>query len=253
MIKQKLMEKKRYFNNNIGPIKDNEILALNKAFELCDEIEGITQITLLIHTKGNTAYLERIFNTRNLKKFFSGVKIDENYPPLKIETVRTFNDDWEGKIIVVSFGLRSNELHKYDDYENIAGIIAHQWSEDSVKDWAKSWGAINLESDTEIEKTSLPDKVVQQAFIDLSNSINMTTGIRHFMDEEQCKTYIRALHKYNYELNSKEIFSFLTTGLGWESEDANDVIKLINKINSGGYFKGGAKIGLQYYIKQWKS
>ncbi|MEK9603614.1 MAG: hypothetical protein VW127_04240 [Flavobacteriaceae bacterium] len=247
------MEKKRYYNDNIGPIKENEVLALKKAFELCNEIGDITQITLLIHTKGNTGYLERIFETRNLKDFFRGVKIDENYPPLKIETVRTFNDDWQGKKIVVAFGLRSNELHKYDDYENVAGIIAHQWSEDSVKDWAKSWGAMNLKSETKIEKTALPDKVVQQAFIDLSNSINMTTGITHFMDEEQCKTYIRALKKYGYEMNSKEIFSFLTTELNWESDNANDVIKLIDKVNSGGYFKGGAKTGLQHHIKRWKS
>ena len=131
------MEKKRYYNDNIGPIKENEVLAFKKALELCNEIEDITQITLLIHTKGNTGYLERIFGTRNLKDFFHGIIIDKDYPPFKIETVRTFNDDWQGKKIVVAFGLSSNELHKYDDYENVVGIIAHQWSENSVKDWAK--------------------------------------------------------------------------------------------------------------------
>lgn len=205
------MEKRRYYNDNIGPLKENEVRAFKKALELCNEIEDITQITLLIHTKRNTGYLERIFGTRNLRDFFRGVKIDEIYPPLKIETVRTFSDNWQGKKIVIAFGLHSHELYKYDNYENVAGIIAHQWSEDSVKDWAKSWEAINLKSETKIGKTMLPDKVVQQAFIDLSNSINMTTGIHHFMDEEQCKTYIRALKKYNYELNSKEILTFLTT------------------------------------------
>ncbi|WP_028374535.1 hypothetical protein [Leeuwenhoekiella sp. MAR_2009_132] len=247
------MEKKRYYNDNVGANKENEILALKKALELCNEIGDITQIVFLIHTKGNTGYLERIFNTRNVKNLFRGVKMDESYPPMKIETLRTFNDDYQGNKIVVAFGLRSNELHKYDDYENITGIIAHQWMEDSVKDWARTWGAIDIKSETKIEKTELPDKVVQKAFIDLSNSINMSTGIHHFMDEEQCKTYIRALNKYNYELNSKQIFSFLTTELNWESDYANDIIKLIDKVNSGGYFKGGAKTGLQHYIKRWKS
>ena len=247
------MEKRRYYNDNIGPLKENEVRAFKKALELCNEIEDITQITLLIHTKRNTGYLERIFGTRNLRDFFRGVKIDEIYPPLKIETVRTFSDNWQGKKIVIAFGLHSHELYKYDNYENVAGIIAHQWSEDSVKDWAKSWEAINLKSETKIGKTMLPDKVVQQAFIDLRNSINMTTGIHHFMDEEQCKTYIRALKKYNYELNSKEILTFLITELDWESDNANDVIKLIEKVNSGGYFIGGAKTGLQHHIKRWKS
>lgn len=221
--------------------------------ELCDEIDGITQITLLIHTKNNTGYLERIFSTRDLKDFFLGIKIDLKYPPLKIETVRTFNDDWSGKKIIVAFGLRSKELHRYDDFANVAGIIAHQWSEDSVKDWAKSWGAINLKTETEIEKITFPHKVVQQAFIDLSNSINMSTGITHPMDNDLCKTYIRALNKYNYELNQKEILSFLTTELNWDSDDANEVIILIDKINSGRYFKGGDKTRLHHHIKRWKS
>jgi len=247
------MEKKRYFNDNIGPIKENELLALKKALELCDEIGDITQIVLLIHTKNNTGYLERIFETRNLKDFFRGVKIDKNSPPLKIETIRTFNEDWQSKKIVVAFGLRSEELHKYDDFESVVGIIAHQWSEDSIKDWAKSWGAIDLKTNTKIQKTALPDKVIQRAFTDLTNSINMTTGITHPMDNEQCKTYIRALNKYNYKMNSNEIFSFLTTELGWESDNANEVIKLIDKVNSGGYFKGGTKTGLQHHIKRWKT
>lgn len=247
------MEKKRYYNDNIGPIKENEVLALKKAFELCSKIGNITQITLLIHTKGNTGYFERIFETRDLKDFFRGVKIDPNYPPLKIETVRTFNDDSQGNKIVVAFGLCSNELRKYDDYESVEGIIAHQFSADSVKDWAKSWGAIDLKTEKEIDKTELPGKVVQQAFIDLSNSINIKSGITHSMDEELCKTYIRALKKYNYELDSKKILSFLTTNLKWSSDNANNVIKLIDKVNSGGYFKGGAKTGLQHHIKRWKS
>ena len=111
------MEKKRYYNDNIGPIKENEVQALKKALELSKEIGDITQITLLIHTKGNTGYLKRVFETQNLQDFFRGVIIDKNYPPLKIETIRTFNDDWHSKKVVVAYGLRSNELHKFDDYE----------------------------------------------------------------------------------------------------------------------------------------
>ncbi|PID64447.1 MAG: hypothetical protein CR962_01510 [Gammaproteobacteria bacterium] len=222
------MEKKRYYDDNVGPVKENELLAFKKALELCNEIGDITQITLLIHTKANTGYLERIFGTRDLKAFFRGVKIDSNYPPLKIETIRTFNDDWQGKKILVAFGLNSDELYKYDDYQNISVIIAHQWSEDSLKDWARCWGAINLKTGIKIEKNTLPNKVVQQAFIDLTDSINLSTGITHPMDEEQCKTYIRALKKYNYEL-------------------------LIDKVNSGRHFKGGEKTGLQNHIKRWES
>jgi len=247
------MEKIRYYNDNTGPIKEAEVLAFKKALQLCHELENINEVALLIHTKNTTGYLERIFGTRNLNSYFKGVTPDPKYPSFKIETVRTFSDSWQRNVILVCFGLRSEELSKYDDFESVKAIIAHQWKSPDVQNWAKSWEAINLDSDEKSEKMPFPDKVVQEAFNDLSSSINMSTGITHPMDEEQCKTYLRALYKYEYKLDAAEVFAYLTTELKWDSDNANDVIKLINKLNSGGYFIGGAKTGLQNYIKDWKS
>lgn len=247
------MEKIRYYNNNTGPIKEAEVLAFKKALQLCKEMENISEVVLLVHTKNNTGYLERIFGTRNLNLYFKGIRLDPTYPVFKIETVRTFSDSWKRSIILVCFGLRSDELSKYEDFESVKAIIAHQWKDPDVQNWAKSWGAINLDSEEKIKKMPFPNEVAQEAFNDLSNSINMSTGITHPMDEEKCKTYLRALYKYNYRLDPAEIFAYLTTELNWESNHANDVIKLINKLNSGGYFTGGAKTGLQNYIKDWRS
>ena len=248
-----IMEKIRYFNDNTGPIKEVEVLAFKKALQLCNELDNIDEVILLIHTKNNTGYLERIFETRNLNPYFKGVKLDAKYPLFKIETVRTFSDSWQKKVILICFGLRSEELSKYDDFESPKAIIAHQWKSPDIQNWAKSWGAINLDSEEKIERLPFPNKVVQEALNDLSSSINMSTGITHPMDEELCKTYLRALNKYDYNLDADEIFAYLTTELNWNSDNTNDVIKLINKLNSGGYFKGGSKTGLQSYIKDWKS
>jgi hypothetical protein len=246
------MTKHRFFNNNTGPIKENEIKAFQKALSICNSEKDVDSIILLIHTKNNTGYIERIFETRNIKKMFSGIKIDPNYPPIRIETLKTFNDNYQSKYVVVTFGLRSEEIYKYEDFESVIGIVAHQWVEPDVKNWAKTYGAIDIDTNQEIEKTKKPDLVIQKAFQDLTNAINMSTGIVHSDDNNRCKTYIRALKKYNYDLNSQEIFSFLTAELNWDSDDANDVIKLIDKVNSGGYFQGGEKTGLKYYIKRWK-
>ncbi|MDB4293318.1 hypothetical protein N9954_07920 [Maribacter sp.] len=247
------MIKHRYFNNNRGPIKENEIKAFQKALHICDTEKDVNEIILLIHTKSNTGYIERIFDTRNVKKLFNGVKITQNYPPVRIETVRTFNDQYQSKYVLVCFGLRSEEIYKYEDFESVIGIVAHQWVEPDVQNWAKTYGAIDIDTNEEIEKTEKPDIIVQNALKDLTSSINMSTGIIHSDDDERCKTYIRALKKYNYELNSQQVFSYLTAELKWESDDANDVIKLIDKVNSGGYFQGGAKTGLKFYIKRWQA
>lgn len=243
----------RYYNNNRGPIKENETSAVRKALEICKDVRDIEEIILLIHTKNQTTYIERVFQMSNVNKLFSNTIIDPQFPPFRIETVKTFNSDYPSKKIVIAFGLRSSELYKYDDYKNIYALIAHQWTEPDVKDWAEKWGAINIETEQPIKSVELPDLIVQNALIDLTNNINTSTGIVHPSDNALCKTYIRALNKYNHDLNSKKIYAFLTKDLDWDYDDANDVIKLIDKVNSGGYFQGGEKTGLKNYIKRWSN
>lgn len=246
------MEKIRFYSSNVGPIKGNELKALKKAIEICLENSDIQEITVLIHTKSNTGYLERIFETTNTKQFFTGIKIDVSVPIIKTETIKTINDNRNKKRVLIAFGLRSEELYLYDEFESVTAIIAHQWSEDGVKEWAKTWGAADILTNEVSEKHKLPHKVIQNALSDLTNSINMSTGILNTSDENLCKTYLRALNKYEYELDPTEINSYLISALNWQSDNAKDVIKLIDKLNSGGYFKGGDKTGLQNHIKRWK-
>ncbi|MCP1994423.1 hypothetical protein [Flavobacterium sp. HSC-61S13] len=247
------MEKIRFYSSNIGPIKENELKALKKAIQICFENNEIQEITALIHTKNNTGYLERIFETRDAKKIFNGIKIDPSVPIIKTETIKTINDDWNKKRVLIAFGLRSEELYLYDEFESVVAIIAHQWNENSVQEWAKTWGAVDILTNRTSEKYNQPDKVVQNALNDLTRSINMSTGITHPSDENLCKTYLRALNKYEYKLNPVEINSYLLSELNWQSDDVKDVVKLIDKLNSGGYFKGGDKTGLQNHIKRWKT
>lgn len=251
------MEKPRYYTDNIGPIAENEMTALKKAIELSQEIENIGQITILIHTKRNTGYIERTIGSKYLKSLFNGtVTAYNNGPKLKIETLRTFDKvyGWQKKrSILLAFGLDSKDLFKYDDDETIKGMVAHQWMENGVADWAKTWGAIELISGEKIETTDFPDKIVQKAFDELTGVINLSTGIHHSMDNNRCKTYLKALNKYDYELDPVKIKSYLITKLNWENRHTDDVIELIEKLNAGRYFKGGDKTGLQNHIKRWKS
>lgn len=206
----------------------------------------------MINTKNNTGYIDRIFGRNTAKALFKGAKIDKDLPLVKIETLKTIDDNHKNRVLV-TYGLRSEELFKYDDFESVTAIIAHQWSEDGVKDWAQTWAATEILSNITIYKINLPHKIVQEAFKELSKVINMSTGILHSMDNETCKTYLRALNKYDYDLSPMEINSYLMTELNWNSDNAKDVIKLIEKLNSGKHFQGGEKTGLQNHIKRWKA
>ncbi len=247
------MDKLRFYTENIGPIVENEKITLQKAFQLVEEIDEIQEITLLIPTQSTTGYFERIFGTDRIKGLFTGkYKVFNGGPRLKIETTKTIRDN-NIKRILVSFGLSSDKLFNYDGFSSVAAIIGHQEYKDGLKDWAEAWGAEEILSGTIKLKSSNLDKVVKCAFDDLSAVINISTGITHSMDEMMCKTFLRALHKYGYDLNEKDISSYLITEKGWDSKHAKDVIKLISKLNSGSYFQGGQKTGLQNFTKNWKS
>ncbi|MFA7123372.1 MAG: hypothetical protein WC212_04985, partial [Candidatus Delongbacteria bacterium] len=127
-----------------------------------------------------------------------------------------------------------------------------QWAEGGLKEWAESWGAEDILSAKAFKKSNNLNKIVKMALDDLTNSVNMSSGIRHQSDNDLCKTYLRALNKYGYELIEKDILSYLITEKKWDLEYANDIIKLVSKLNSGSYFIGGEKKGLKHYIKRWK-
>jgi len=182
---------------------------------------------------------------------FSGVKCDEIF--VILHSLKTVEDDLSEECVILAYGLTSSDLFKFENNQGVKAIIAHQWSKNEVEEWAKSIEAIEINSNLKATKTNLPDLVVQNAFIDLTDSINMSTGLGHPSDEELCKSFLRALKKYNHYLNEIEIRSFLISDLGWDSEYAEEVLKFVRKINQGKSFKGGAKTGLKKYIDKWKN
>jgi hypothetical protein len=53
-------------------------------------------------------------------------------------------------------------------------------------------------------------------------------------------------------LQETEIESYLIKELNWTKEHSNDLLEIINKINTGRSFKGGEQTGLKYHIDRWK-
>lgn len=251
--------KPRFYTDNEGPIEENESMAWEKAVELSREIEEeVDEITILIHTKKNTGYIDRVFGRESVDRLFKGTVIAyEGGPKVKLETLKTYDSTTynvrDRKRILLSYGLDSEELFHYDHDVTIRAIVGHQWQQGGVKAWAEAWGAIDLISGNQAISEGSLDAVVKEAFKALTSVVNMTTGISNYHDNNRCKTYLRALHKYNYELDSIGIKKFLITELDWEGKHADDVIKLINTLNEGRYFQGGEKTGLRQYIKNWKS
>jgi len=154
--------------------------------------------------------------------------------------------------VVVAFGMDLKDLEVIDDYYCVKYIIAVPWLKDKTMPWIERWNAEEITGAKRDSGKTGVSEIVKVAMKELSSIINMSTGISHPSDNDRAKTYIRALYKYESELNAHSVVSYLVAELGWTSSHANDVGKLITTLNEGRYYKGGEKTGLQVYYKRWK-
>lgn len=229
--------------------------AMQYACSLAEKDSDIQRIVLYIPGKQTTGWFNRLFDSNTVKKLFTGLKFSDCPVPFKFETKITYKKSQYGNPsdIVICCGIDSEDIFKIDDYHSVKYIIAIPWLRKFTEKWIKTWNAVEISGKgNPDEKFQDPSCIVKKAMEDLSNSINMSTGILHPMDEDRAKTYIRALHKYEPKLDPDIVGAYLIRELNWDTQYAKDIQKLIETLNKGSYFKGGEKTGLQDYYKAWK-
>ena len=247
-----------YFFDTEGNDDESYERALNFAEKLVKANNEFKRIIYLVPSKNSTGWLDRLFGEQTVKKMFNGVKLSGT--AVKIETIRTYTNSYnDPSDIVICCGLNSEEIFKVQDYRHVDTIIAIPWQKESTASWIKTAKAIKINEDLSTDKEfssnnySEPTEMVKKAFKELTSVINTSTGITHPSDNTRAKTYVRALHKYEPELNSDIVCSYLIRELGWKTKHADDIRKLIDTLNNGKFFHGGEKTGLQNYYKRWKN
>jgi len=247
------MSKQRFYIATSGNDDDAYKEAMQSACKLANEDPEIKRVVLLVHTKKNTGWFEKLFGREVEKQLFKGITFKGCKPVFKFETKKTYNDSYTPSEIVITCGLDSDDVLPIDDFYSVKAIIAIPWLSDGLKKWVQTWNPTELRGNQEaVAAIPEPSCIVKKAMEDLTASINMSTGINHPSDEEQAKTYILALHKYEPSLDADIVGAYLVRELNWDTDHAKDIEKLINTLNAGKYFQGGRRTGLQHYYKQWK-
>jgi hypothetical protein len=247
------MSKQRFFIATSGNDDEAYKEAMQYACKLADNDPEIKRVNLLVHTKQNTGWFERIFDRDTEKQLFKGTTFKNCKPIFKFETKKTYKDSYNSSEIVITCGLDSNDVFPIDDFYSVKAIIAIPWLANGLDKWVQTWNPTEIRGNQQaVAAYPEPTCVVKRAMEDLTDSINMSTGISHPSDEEQAKTYILALHKYEPSLDADIVGAYLVRSLNWDTDHAKDIVKLINILNNGKYFQGGRRTGLQHYYKQWK-
>jgi hypothetical protein len=247
------MGKQRFYIDTKGNDDEAYREAMKFACKHADTDTEIKKVILLASSKKNTGWLDRLYGDKVVKQMFSGTTFKNCTPVFKIETTQTYNDSYTPSEIVITLGLDADDLFKIDDYNSVKAIIAIPWVKQQTEKWVQTWNPKELRGNqSAVKGFPNPSCIVIKAMEELTESINMSTGITHPSDEGHAKTTILALHKYEPELNADIVASYLVRELGWDSEYANEMKELINTLNAGRFFKGGDRTGLQHSYKRWK-
>lgn len=245
------MTKIRYYNENVGPDATNEKSALGCAITISKSTVAVQEIALLVHTKHQVEYFNRMFGRSMGKRLFNGIQFDAGGIAIKGYTKLTF-DDFGPDRVLVAMGLRSAELFEYDTFRTIKAIVAHPFVEDDVTDWAKTWGAINTKTDKPSAIFPLPNPIVIKALDSLTRRANLGNGFVHPIDETDAKTYVSALIEYNLTLDENEITAYLVREKNWDFRALEKFLTWVRAVNSGSKLKGVDKSKFRDYIEHWK-
>ncbi len=243
-------KRERFYIPAHGPDENAVSSIFIKAVQLSRILPAAKRIVFLSNGLNNTQWLEKLFNYDAIRKLKIGVKIHDTTVTGVFDSIKSYRP--ASGDIVIAFPLNSEELLKLEDEHDIIALLAIPWTNDRIEKWTRITNSINILDNIPAVSYDEPPCVVIKALLDLTTSINMSTGLGHPSDEEEAKTYIRALHG-RYKLDALEIESYLIKNMNWPKEFADELLEIINKINSGKAFHGGSKTGHKYHIDRWKN
>lgn len=245
----------RYYANVQGADPNAILACLKKAKEIIANDPEVGCIVLYSYTKNNFDTVARIFGSENVQRMEKQpIHFKEFAKPVQCLTERTFNDLHQQPCIVICCHMDSKAVQKVDDLRSAKYIMAVSWLKDELSSWVKRWNAKCIYGD-EIKNEVITDNnlsLLRIALKEMDIQMLESKDFHHPDDENTCKTYIRAIHKYMPEVTSSQIEDILVTELNWKNENAVQVGELLDRLKNGRTFRGGDKTGLVQYYKRWK-
>jgi len=245
------MSNHKFYIDTQGNDDNAYIEAMKKASDIANADVTVQKVILLVNTKNNTGWFERILGAAAVKKLFTGIRINGLTPLYKLETKITFKDHSLDKYVVITCGWDSEEVSKIDDYISAKYIIAIPWSKNALESWAKTWEATELRGKAIISHGVI-SCIIMTALERLTESINLSSGLTHPSDVELAKTYLLALYTYEPEIDSEAIKGYLMSNLGWESNETRLMESYIDTLKHGKALRGARKDEIDFFYNQWK-
>ena len=133
-----------------------------------------------------------------------------------------------------------------DDIERIeelapAAICAIPWSRDDLEAWKAAWAPIDLRTGRPAgEPISISNRVVEAALKDLTNHVNLSTGLTHPDDKRAAVWTFRLLRQAGERYDPSRIRAWAVRH-GWSMKYARELGELSEKILDGRRVQAGGR------------
>lgn len=194
---------------------------------------------IAIATKGQLGgtVIEEILGARACKALANGDSVLFGKATLNLITKRDRIYSWNGPILAVYPSKQF--LDALDDLAGVTDFMLIPWTMEEVQFWIKAWTAEEVgATGAKVEDLQL-DPVVVAALKNLTESVNLSTGITHPSDRHAALDTFRILSSHRISYRPDDVRAWLVGKGGWSPRDADAVHEIAQGYLDGKRFRGG--------------
>lgn len=215
--------------------------------------DGIKEITVLTPTHRDNDLLLSYWGNEDLNGMRKGRQYD-GYS-VRISSMSRYDDQDRGESsVLVLIRPSMSYLDVADEFEKVRYLAVIPAPDDSIAPWIRRWRPFDIQN-TELIPEALHltplSPLLRTALDELVWSSKSTGYSLSLEDEMRCKTYARALFKFEPDLIPNHIEDYLLHGKHWKPAYARYFSELVRKLIKGSHFKGGAISGLALLYGSW--
>jgi hypothetical protein len=192
--------------------------------------KGINNVTLVVPQKGGwdrsivAEFLKPVVAKALLKGQSVGVVKGVT---MTLESVQTFRGSASHGLLVGAH-ISVKDMNKLDDSWNAQAIVYLPWNDAEGQEWQATWRPETIGPNTQnLAASSLP-MAVEEALGQLTQSINLGTGLTHPSDKKHAERVIARLRADGHSLEPAEVRRWAQRN-GWSSKAAADLESIVRK------------------------
>lgn len=210
-------------------------IVLSYVQEICEkQSDPVEEIVLLVPVKQSIKHtgLASALGNAISKKLDDGQAV--SLLPgvsMRLETVKTLR--WLAKRCVVICAYADKKMLDLIDGESkLVGVVAIPYAPDALDQWQKTWSAhVHGLTQQPIAQKLIADPVVEQAFLGLTGTTNISRSVLHPSDKEHAELILRILRIKKHTFNTQDLRAWAVRHQ-WHPDVADELAALAARISN---------------------